>query len=116
MEQDFRSPLAPDVWLRDLFSSQAVQKGQVARRKRRDIERYAGMDLFLLELDRRGFQAVENAGQVVIFCNNEPVIPLTRPRNLAKISESHNPSILGTPPFSLKENGSWDWNRHLRKP
>jgi len=25
------------------------------------------------ELHRRGFRAVENAGQMVIFCNREPV-------------------------------------------
>jgi hypothetical protein len=28
---------------------------------------------FVAELHRRGFRAIENAGQMVIFCNNEPV-------------------------------------------
>ncbi len=67
------SPLAPDVWLRDLFASKAVQRGEVIRRKARDIERYAGMARFRRELRRRGFRAVENAGQIIIFCNREPV-------------------------------------------
>lgn len=43
------------------------------RRKARDIERFAGMARFLREIDRRGFQVAENAGQIIIFCNREPV-------------------------------------------
>ena len=57
----------------DLFGSRAARSGAVIRRKRRDIERYVGMERFLREIDRRGYLAVENAGQVVIFCNCEPV-------------------------------------------
>ncbi|MEO0371332.1 MAG: hypothetical protein AAF231_07740 [Pseudomonadota bacterium] len=53
--------------------TKSVQKGGVVRRSRRDIERFAGMDKFLKELDRRGFQAVQNGDQVVVFCNREPV-------------------------------------------
>lgn len=68
-----RSPLAPDIWLRDVFASKSVQRGEVIRRKIRDIERYAGMARFRKELNRRGFRAVENAGQIVIFCNQEPI-------------------------------------------
>ena len=67
------SPLTTNEWITDLFSSRAAAKGSVVRRKRRDIERYVGMDEFLDELDRRGFQAIENAGQIVIFCNQEPI-------------------------------------------
>lgn len=74
----YDSPLSPDVWLNDLFACKAVQQGAVIRRKARDIDRFAGMDLFLQEVDRRGYQAVENAGQIVIFCNREPVRRLTR--------------------------------------
>lgn len=66
-------PLCPDVWLRDLFACKAVQQGQVIRRKKRDIERFAGRDLFLAEVRRRGFQVVENAGQFIVFCNREPI-------------------------------------------
>lgn len=67
------SPLSAEVWLQDLFSSKAVARGEVIRRKRRDIETYAGMDAFVAELRRRGFRAVENSGQVVLFCNQAPV-------------------------------------------
>ena len=67
------SPLSPHQWITDLFSSRAAAKGEVIRRSRRDIERYVGLQAFLDELDRRGFHAVENAGQIVVFCNQEPI-------------------------------------------
>ncbi|SLN52954.1 hypothetical protein PEL8287_02823 [Roseovarius litorisediminis] len=67
------SPLSPEVWLNDLFASKAVQKGGVIRRKARDIERFAGMDLFMLEIRRRGYQVAENSGQIIIFCNRAPI-------------------------------------------
>ncbi len=68
-----QSPLSPDIWLREVFASKAVQRGEVIRRKIRDVERYAGIERFRKELQRRGFRAVENAGQIIIFCNQEPV-------------------------------------------
>ena len=71
--QNLSSPLAPDIWIADMFMTKAVQKGGVVRRSRRDIERFAGIDRFLREIERRGFQAVENGGQIVVFCNREPL-------------------------------------------
>lgn len=67
------SPLSPDIWLNDLFACKAVQQGGVIRRKSRDVERFVGMRPFLQEVERRGFQAVENGGQIVIFCNRSPL-------------------------------------------
>lgn len=67
------SPLSPELWLNDLFASKAVQQGGVIRRKARDVERFAGMDVFLREVRRRGFRVALNGGQVVVFCNREPV-------------------------------------------
>lgn len=64
------SVLAPDRWLRNVFACKAVMQGQVIRRKTRDIERYCGMDRFLAEVRERGFQAIQNRDQVVVFCNN----------------------------------------------
>ncbi|WP_082023045.1 aspartate aminotransferase [Leisingera sp. ANG-S5] len=63
------SALSPDIWLRDIFTCKAVQNGGVVHRKCRDIECYAGMDAFLTEVRARGFQAVQNREQVIIFCN-----------------------------------------------
>ncbi|MFW8592921.1 aspartate aminotransferase [Cribrihabitans neustonicus] len=59
--------------MRGVFQCKAVQNGQVIRRKIRDIERYAGMEAFLAEVSARGFQAVQNRGQVVTFCNSAPL-------------------------------------------
>ncbi|SIT00054.1 hypothetical protein SAMN05421759_10973 [Roseivivax lentus] len=70
---DLQGPLAPEHWLADLFASRAVARGQVIRRATRDVERYAAMDRFIAEVERRGFCAVENSGQVVIFCNRAPI-------------------------------------------
>jgi hypothetical protein len=66
-------PISPDLWLRQLFGAQAVRDGGVVRRKLRDVERIVGRDAFEGELRRRGFRAVENSGQIVIFCNRAPV-------------------------------------------
>ena len=70
-------PPSPDVVLLELFSSKAAREGAVIRRKARDIDRLIGRAAFLQELNRRGYRAVENAGQIVIFCNREPVEILT---------------------------------------
>jgi len=75
---DQLSPLSPEKFLRNIFTSQAVQHGQVLRRKICDIERYVGMDVFLYEVRARGFQAVENRDQVLVYCNNAPIRGLVR--------------------------------------
>lgn len=71
--QNVPSPLSPEAWLVHLFSSQAAREGGVIRRKVRDIDRFLGRDAFLAEMQRRGFPVVENAGQFVIFCNQEQI-------------------------------------------
>ncbi len=65
--------LSADHWIAHVFASQAARDGGVVRRKVRDVERFVGRDPFLGEMQRRGFPVVENAGQFVIFCNNEPL-------------------------------------------
>ena len=65
--------LSPDMWMRQLFSSKAARDGGVVRRRSRDIDRIVGRAAFEHELRRRGFRAIENGGQIVVFCNREPV-------------------------------------------
>jgi hypothetical protein len=55
------------------FASQAALEGGIVRRQIRDAERYYGRTEFLNEMKRRGFPVVENAGQFIVFCNNEPI-------------------------------------------
>jgi hypothetical protein len=77
------SPLTPDAWLNDLFTSKSVQQGGVIRRKARDVERFAGMGRFMQEIHRRGYQVAENSGQLIIFCNRAPVRCLTDSETLS---------------------------------
>jgi hypothetical protein len=86
--QNRDSPLSPEVWLRDLFNCKAVQQGGVIRRKARDVERFAGMDLFLREIHRRGYHVAENSGQFVIFCNRAPIRWLTSAPETLSFKES----------------------------
>ena len=67
--------LTPQAFFHGLFGSQAARRapGAVVRRKVRDVERFVGREVFLAEMQRRGYPVVENAGQFVIFCNREPI-------------------------------------------
>jgi hypothetical protein len=65
--------ISPEKWIVHLFSAKSVAEGGTVRRKVNDIERLIGRDHFLHEVRRRGFRAVENAGQFIVFCNREPV-------------------------------------------
>ena len=49
--------ITPEIWFRHLFSAQAALDGGVVRRKTRDMERIVGRDLFVAELQRRGYSA-----------------------------------------------------------
>jgi hypothetical protein len=49
--------------------SKAVQQGAVIRRKARAVERLAAIELFMAKINRRGFRAVENSGQIIIICS-----------------------------------------------
>ncbi len=66
-------PISPNEFFTRLFSSRAAQSGAIVRRQVRDVERYVGRDAFLCELSRRGYPVIENAGQFIIFCNQEPI-------------------------------------------
>ncbi|MEL6573412.1 MAG: N-(5'-phosphoribosyl)anthranilate isomerase [Pseudomonadota bacterium] len=66
-------PSTAEAWFRRLFNAQAARDGGIVRRKVRDMERMVGHDVFKRDVSRRGFTAVENAGQVIVFCNAEPL-------------------------------------------
>ncbi|MEM9796930.1 MAG: N-(5'-phosphoribosyl)anthranilate isomerase [Pseudomonadota bacterium] len=60
-------------WLANVFSAKASQRGQTVRRALRDVEATAGHEVFLAEMRRRGWTAAENAGQIIVFCNRQPI-------------------------------------------
>ncbi len=65
--------LTPEIWLEQVLSSGEARKGGVVKRQIRDVERLVGRDAFLAEVERRGFQAVQNGRHFVIFCNMMPI-------------------------------------------
>lgn len=65
--------LTPVEWLDHIFSAQAALRGGVVRRKVRDVERFVGREMFRDELRKRGYRAVENGADFVIFCNRNPI-------------------------------------------
>lgn len=60
-------------WMQSVFSAKAAQRGGTVRRSMRSIEDMVRKDVFLAEVRRRGWTAVENGEQIVVFCNNEPI-------------------------------------------
>jgi len=63
----------PELWMRDVFSSRDARRGGVIRRQVRDVERIVGRDVFLAEVERRGWQALENGRHFIVCCNAEPI-------------------------------------------
>ena len=66
------APLTSERWMRQVFSAKAPPDGGVVQRNLCDIDRIVGRAAFEAELRRRGYRAVESAGQVIIFCNRDP--------------------------------------------
>ena len=62
-------PVSPDHWIGQIFAAKAAREGGVVRRRALDVERIVGRAEFEAEIRRRGYRAVENDGQYVIFCN-----------------------------------------------
>lgn len=65
--------ISPEQWVRQIFSSKAARDGGVVRRKVRDVERIIGCPQFEAEVRRRGYRAIQNGAQYVVFCNREPL-------------------------------------------
>ena len=71
--KDLPAPITPDRWIIQLFSAHAAAEGGILRRSVEDVERLVGRQRFCFEVRRRGFRAVESAGQFVIFCNRDAI-------------------------------------------
>ncbi|RFP85758.1 N-(5'-phosphoribosyl)anthranilate isomerase [Rhodobacteraceae bacterium 63075] len=62
-----------EIWLSQFFTSGEARRGGVVKRQVRDVERLVGRRAFLAEVERRGFQVVENGRHFVVFCNRLPI-------------------------------------------
>ena len=71
--QNLPATITPDRWIVQMFSARAVAEGGIVRRSVADVERLVGRKRFLHEVQRCGFRAVENSGQIVVFCNTDDV-------------------------------------------
>lgn len=70
--RDFHHTQLANRWVQKIFDAKSARQGQVVRRSMRDIEQIVGRAHFETELKRRGYQAVQNGDQVIVFCNNQP--------------------------------------------
>ncbi|UWQ85465.1 hypothetical protein K3726_09875 [Leisingera caerulea] len=59
--------------MQQIFDVKSARQGGVVRRKLRDVERNFDLPRLQAEVKRRGYHAVLNGDQVVIFCKNDPV-------------------------------------------
>jgi hypothetical protein len=66
-------PFSVEQWFDALFTSKAARDGWIMRRQLRDVVRYVGRERLAQEAARRGYHAIENAGQIVIFCIRDPI-------------------------------------------
>lgn len=99
--------LSPATWLAQFLDSPEARRGGVVKRQIRDVERIAGRDLFLREVERRGFQVIENGRHFVVFCNAMPlrrVVPFPCPRPVLALGHAEAnkgriswPTIYSTP-------------------
>lgn len=62
--------VSPENWIRQMVSSKAARDRGLVRQKVQGIDRIIGCRRFEGELRRRGYRAVQNGSQYVIFCNN----------------------------------------------
>lgn len=65
--------IEPDHWLRSVFSSRDACRGGVIKRQIRDVERIVGREVFLHEVERRGWQVLENDRHFIVCCNSRPI-------------------------------------------
>lgn len=60
---------SPGIWIRQIFSAQAVRNGGVVRRSRSDVEKFASFSMLKAEVLRRGFHLIRTGDQYVILCH-----------------------------------------------
>ena len=71
--KDLPEVISPDRWIIQIFSARAAAEGGILRRKVVDVERLIGRERFYFEVKRRGYHLIENSGQFLVLCNQDPV-------------------------------------------
>ncbi|MFL5731575.1 MAG: N-(5'-phosphoribosyl)anthranilate isomerase [Chloroflexia bacterium] len=57
------------AWIDQIFTADAVAKGEVVRRNLGDVNRYASVDELLAEVRRQNFHLIQTGDQLIIVCN-----------------------------------------------
>jgi hypothetical protein len=63
-------PRMASKWIEQVFQAASVKNGNVVRRKKLTVIRYASLQELETEVKLRGFHMIETGDQVVIICNN----------------------------------------------
>ncbi len=63
----------PQKWIASVFASRDARSGGVFKRQVCDVERITGREAFLAEVERRGWQALENGRHFIVCCNAQPI-------------------------------------------
>ena len=71
--RDLPAQIDPTLWMRSVFTSRDAGRGGVIKRQVRDVERIVGREVFLAEVERRGWQALENGRHFIVCCNAQPI-------------------------------------------
>lgn len=64
---------SPEPWLAALFGAGPARDGGVIQHPVDEVENRVGREAFLREVERRGYQVVENGRQFVVFCNRAAI-------------------------------------------
>ncbi|MBV7408646.1 N-(5'-phosphoribosyl)anthranilate isomerase [Maritimibacter sp. DP1N21-5] len=71
---------AAELWLDRTFTCKTALSGGVIKRSVSEVQSIIGRERFLSEIKKRGFQAVENGDDMIVFCNRNPVrLAMARP-------------------------------------
>lgn len=60
---------APNVWINQIFSAQAVRNGGVVRRSVNDVKQFASFGRLKRQVLRRGFHLIRTGDQYVVLCH-----------------------------------------------
>ncbi len=56
-------------WIKKIFDAKAAKKGDIVRRKKTSVQRYASLNDLLDEVKKCNFHLVETGDQYVVVCN-----------------------------------------------
>lgn len=71
--RDLPQQIDPETWLRQVLGAREAMRGGVLKRQVSDVERIVGRERFLAEVERRGWQALQNGRHFIVCCNAQPI-------------------------------------------